>query len=69
MDKMTRQGVRDLSNIKVSRPPARTLQGLPEYLLGPCKHPRYLKSNDNDGTQVCLGCGKAWDFNGREISQ
>ena len=67
MEKMTRQGVRDLSNIKVAARPRRTLDDLPECMKEPCTHPRWKKRNDNDGTQHCLGCGKSWDFNGREI--
>lgn len=67
MEKMTRQGVRDLNVIKAPPRQRRTLEGLPDYMIDPCKHPRFKKHNDNDGTQHCSGCGKSWDFNGREI--
>ena len=67
MEKLTRQGVRDLSVIKVAPRVRRTLEGLPDYMIDPCLHPRYKKHNNPiDGTQTCQ-CGMAWDFNGREI--
>lgn len=65
--KMTRQGVRDLSTIKAKPRQIRTLDGLPEYMIGECKHPRHKKHNDSNGNQFCRGCGKAWDFDGHEI--
>ncbi len=66
MEKLTRQGVRDLNTIKVAPRVRRTLEGLPDYMVDPCTHPRYKKRNDLDGSQHCR-CGQSWDFNGREI--
>ena len=64
--KLTRQGVRDLSSIKVSSRPRKTLDVLPEFLQEPCLHPRYKKQTHYDGSQSC-SCGKVWDYEGREI--
>lgn len=65
--KMTKQGVRDLNDIKSPPRKVKTLEGLPTYMLGECKHPRHITYNDHNGNQFCRGCGKGWDCDGKEL--